>query len=108
MFNRLRNFLGTYALVVVAGGTAGVVVGACEDGELREEITCNQYCRQAHDCDDSIDRDQCEEDCEDAVSDCQDDEKAEALDDLDNCANESCNDFGACTVGAGLQCTFGI
>jgi hypothetical protein len=36
------------------------------------------------------------------------DEQEAALDDLDECAEDSCNDFLACTIGAGAECVFGI
>lgn len=84
---------------------------ACEregTGDLRINATCRDYCKQATACDDSVDVDDCRDDCEATMGDCQADEQENALDDLDNCATDSCSEFGACTIGAGLQCTFGI
>ena len=87
----------------------GIALSSCDStGEIREEFSCARYCNQAEDCNDEVDVDECKSDCEDAVSNCQEDEKDHALDDLENCAMESCDDFAACTIGAGLQCTFGI
>lgn len=85
---------------------------ACGDGtgtgEVRVNMTCEAYCDQANMCNDNVDFDNCVDDCEDTVDDCMADEQEQALDELDACSAESCNDFGACTVGAGLQCAFGV
>lgn len=89
----------------------GFAIGAaCEDGTgpLRTATTCAAYCNQAKDCDEDIDLDECKEDCENAIDDCMDDEQEQALDDLDECSDEACSAFAACTIGAGLQCTFGL
>ncbi len=100
------------ALVLAAG--LGLGLGACvEDSEgdpvpLDVQVACKSYCRQATDCNDKVVEDDCREDCYDNMNDCQADEQNEAVDDLQNCADESCNDFTACTIGAGLQCSFGI
>ncbi len=95
-----------------AGALVGLLIAqACEregTGDIRINATCRDYCNQAADCNDDIDVDDCRADCESTMEDCQADEQEEALDDLDDCAVESCNEFGACTIGAGLQCSFGL
>ncbi|MBC8067494.1 MAG: hypothetical protein IAG13_04100, partial [Deltaproteobacteria bacterium] len=77
-------------------------------GDLRIRATCNDYCDKAKECDDNVDEDDCQSRCESDMEDCQSDEQEEALDDLDDCAQDSCNEFLGCTIGAGLQCTFGL
>lgn len=72
------------------------------------EATCQRYCEQVATCDGDVDVESCTADCLDNVGDCQVDEQEQALDDLDDCAQESCDELFACTVGAQLQCTFGI
>lgn len=88
-----------------------VAVSGCSDldgtNDLRISLSCNNYCERAKECDDSVDVAECEANCEDAANDCMADEQEMALDELDNCASESCDDFGTCTVGAGLECAFG-
>lgn len=96
-------FLGALAL--------GTAIGACErdgTGNARVALTCADYCQKAHDCDGDVDVDDCKDDCKDSMDDCMSDEQEQALDDLDACAEDSCDEFGGCTIGAGLQCTFGI
>lgn len=94
----------------------GVFLGAalaqaCErngTGNIRINGTCRDYCQQAHECNDDVDVDDCRSDCENTMEDCMSDEQEEALDDLDDCATQSCDEFGTCTIGAGLQCSFGL
>ena len=101
--------------------TVGMAVGCTEGGDnssndddsgtdntARIASTCQSYCAKAHTCDDDKTVEQCVADCKANLGDCMVDEQGEALDDLDGCAAESCDDFGACTIGAGLQCTFGL
>jgi hypothetical protein len=78
------------------------------DNTARIAATCQSYCNKAHTCDDEEVVEACVADCKSDLGDCMVDEQGDALDDLDDCAAESCDDFGACTIGAGLQCTFGI
>ena len=85
---------------------------ACDGGSALNpdpvERSCTNYCEQRNMCDDEVDVDSCTADCMDSVGDCQADEQDQALDELDECAEESCDDIGACTVGAALECYFGI
>lgn len=103
--------LRTKATLYAVATLVGMAVGACEregTGDARIALTCADYCQKAADCDDEVDVDECKDDCKDAMEDCMDDEQEEALDDLDACAEDSCDDFLGCTIGAGLECTFGI
>lgn len=81
-------------------------VGVIE--ELQIEGSCNDYCEQAKTCDDGVDVEACENDCFEAMSNCQADEQEQALNDIDSCGEEACSEFVRCSIGAGLQCTFGI
>ncbi len=90
--------LGLVSAVACGNGT----------GSVRVNMTCEAYCDQATECNDNVDFDNCVDNCEDTIDDCMADEQEQALDDLDSCSAESCNEFGACTVGAGLQCAFGV
>jgi len=99
---------------------AGLAVGCTSEGDDNTEdggtdntsriaSTCQSYCAKAKTCDDDGKTvEQCVADCKANLGDCMVDEQSQTLDDLDGCAAESCDDFGGCTIGAGLQCTFGI
>ena len=103
--------LQTKATLYAVATLVGIAVGACEregTGDTRIALTCADYCRQAADCDDEVDVDECKDDCKNTMEDCMDDEQEEALDDLDECSEDSCDDFLGCTIGAGLECSFGI
>ncbi len=92
-------------------GLMAAQLNACErdgTGDLRIGRTCSDYCDTAVSCNDEVDEDACKSDCEDAMNDCMADDQEAALDDLDECAEDSCNDFLACTIGAGAECVFGI
>jgi len=86
----------------------GALLMGCELDETPTERSCGDYCAQLSMCDDETDIAECEEDCEAAAGNCQADELDQALDELDECAAESCDDIGGCTVGAGLECYLGI
>jgi hypothetical protein len=84
---------------------------ACADdpGEtLTAKLDCKNYCRQAESCNGDVNQAECENDCQEALNECQADEVDEAQDRLDECADETCDDFTACTIDAGAQCYFGI
>lgn len=93
----------------LGGLLLGAGIAACTGtGPVRIDATCEDYCAKAHECSDSVDVDDCVADCKDQIGDCMADEQEEALDSLDDCAANSCNEFIGCTVGAGLACSFGI
>lgn len=92
-------------------GISAAQLPACErngTGDLRISRTCADYCAAAAGCNDDVDEDDCASNCEDAMDDCMADDQEDALDDLDACAEESCDDFAGCTIGAGLECAFGL
>lgn len=74
----------------------------------RVTTVCADYCAQLAMCDDETDVEACEADCADAAGNCQADEQEQALDELEVCAAESCDDILVCTVGASLECYLGI
>ncbi len=99
-------------LLALFGGVCFGVIACGEDdptdASLEVELSCADYCRKAAECDGDVDREACENDCEGAAQDCMADEQQQALDDLDECSESTCDEFGGCTVGAGLQCAFGL
>jgi hypothetical protein len=124
-----NNFFRGHAIRLLAAVTllvgVGIGVSGCDDDDdddgtsvttndeggsnaARIQSTCDSYCGKANTCDDDKTVEQCVADCKAQLGDCMADEQAQVLDELDACAAESCDDFGSCTFGAGLQCTFGI
>ncbi|MCR9160006.1 MAG: hypothetical protein ACE37F_38215 [Nannocystaceae bacterium] len=102
-----------FSLLCAAALTVQIGCDNDDDGvgvieELQIEGSCNDYCEQAKSCDDGVDVEACENDCFDAMSDCQADEQEEALNDIDSCSEEACSEFVGCSIGAGLQCSFGV
>lgn len=84
--------------------------GGLFDGvsDLRISNACEDYCDQARTCSDDVDVDECRANCEDNMHDCMADEQKQAVEDVEDCSAEACNEFLGCTIGAGLQCSFGI
>lgn len=72
------------------------------------ERTCSDYCEKRATCDDETNLDTCVSDCVEQAGNCQADEQEQALDELETCTEESCDDIGLCTIGASLECYFGI
>jgi hypothetical protein len=107
-FNARRLF--TVLLVSAGLGLACDDSGDDDGGgdEGRIASTCQTYCAKAHTCDDDKTVEQCVADCKAQLGDCMADEQDQVLDDLDSCAADACDEFTGCTIGAGLQCTFGI
>ncbi|NVB38599.1 hypothetical protein G6O69_12230 [Pseudenhygromyxa sp. WMMC2535] len=100
-------------LLLVAGLGFGLVLGACAGdldgtGDLRTQISCEDYCAQAKSCDEDLDEQDCIDNCVDTIDDCMADEQEEALDQIDECATEACGDFAGCTIDAGAACYFGL
>lgn len=112
-----KTFRAFKPLTIALAALIGVTVGACRQDEPEEydtgatlevKASCAEYCEQAVICDDERSKDECTMKCIDRMTDCQVDEQAAALDRLDACSNESCDDFFGCTVNVGAQCIFGI
>jgi hypothetical protein len=109
----MRRLIPSTTTAALAGLVFGMGVGlsfACGNGtgDLRVKITCESYCERAHECNDDVDENECVDDCRDTIDDCMADEAEQTLDDLDSCSAEECDEFGGCTIGAGLQCAFGV
>ncbi|MCA9685818.1 MAG: hypothetical protein KC457_26820 [Myxococcales bacterium] len=91
------------SLALAAG--LGVIVGACAHSDFRIEKVCKDYCARLVDCNDNTDFDDCVDNCVDTASDCDTDKDVEqALDTLEQCASEACNNVFGCSVDAWLEC----
>jgi hypothetical protein len=84
----------------------GLVAGACgPHSDYRIEKVCKDYCARAVDCNDNVEFDDCVDDCINTANDCDSDQDIEnGLDILETCAEESCNDVGACVIEAWVEC----
>lgn len=117
MTDTSKGFRAFGPLLFALAAVAGVALGACRqdngdgdesDASLQVKNNCEQYCGRMSECDDERDQEKCFNNCVDAMTDCQVDEQEAALDRLDLCSRESCDDFFGCTVNVGAQCVFGI
>lgn len=97
-----RFLFGAIALVAACGGDKVDDLDDAFDGP------CQQWCEKRNECDPDVDIDECRQECLDNSGDCQADEREQALDDLEQCAENECDELTACSIGAGLQCQFGI
>ncbi len=93
---------------LLVAALVGMVLGACgPHSEYRIEKTCKKYCARAVDCNDNISFDTCVNDCVDTANDCNSDSDIEqALDILETCADEACNDVAACVADSWIECAF--
>lgn len=119
MQSNIQRFVLSHRYVLSAifsaGFSMGCVVDADDGGDDNDGSTdieiaagCQSYCDKARECDDEVSIDECVNDCKSRVGDCMADEQDETVSDLNSCASDACDDFNACTIGAGLQCTFGL
>ena len=103
----LRNPL-TYLLAIGLGlGLAELT--ACGDDVDDAEIdqACERYCARAVECGQTDDFEDCFDDCETLVSDfCVDQD--DAVDVLESCSRDTCEEVDGCIIDAGLECLFGI
>jgi hypothetical protein len=85
----------------------GATLGACgPHSEHRINKVCKRYCQRAVDCNDAIDYEDCIDDCVNTAGDCESDGDVEvALDILEDCTADSCNQVVTCTLEAWLECT---
>lgn len=83
-------------------------LSACADSDVRIAATCYNYCQTQASCDGDVNAEECEADCKASLGDCQADEVAATLDELDACADDTCDDQGVCSLEADAQCYFGI
>ena len=104
----------TILVIALLGGSAtgfGIACGSGDGGATQAQIedSCHDYCVRGKDCDSSLDVNDCRSRCENTLNDCMADEQGAAADDVESCSQkDTCDHFLGCTVGAGLQCTFGI
>ena len=99
-----RKFVQIASLLLAAG--FGVTLGACgPHSEHRINKVCKRYCERAVDCNDATVYDDCVDDCVNTATDCDSETDIEAaLDILEDCTADSCNQVVACTVDAWLEC----
>ncbi len=104
----LRKFVRSASLRLAAlplAAILGVVLGACAHGQSRINRVCDNYCQRLLDCNDNADYDDCFDACLESADDCDtDDDTANALDILEECTADSCNQVIGCTVEAWLEC----
>jgi hypothetical protein len=95
------------ASLLLLAATIGFTLGACAHSEHRIKKVCAHFCDRAYDCDDNTNRDKCFDDCVDSAHECSSDDDVEAaLDILDDCVADSCNQVAGCTIDAWLECNF--
>ena len=84
----------------------GITLGACgPHSQHRINKVCKRYCERVLDCNDNTDFEDCIDTCIDDANSCESDGDIEdALDILDECSAEACNDVVGCTVEAWLEC----
>ena len=101
----MHRWITAIAAVFVLAGCSEVKE---EIGEAQIESACTDYCDQARDCDDEIDETLCQSDCVDAIEDCTDSDREDAINDLRDCAALDCeaDGFPSCTVAEELECAF--
>jgi hypothetical protein len=84
----------------------GTTLGACgPHSEYRINKVCKRYCQRAFDCNDTTVYEDCLDECVDTANGCESESDVEAaLDILEDCEADSCNQVGTCTVEAWLEC----
>lgn len=103
----LRNPL-TY-LLAMGLGLAVAELSACADEVDPAEVdqACERYCARAVECGQADDFEDCFDNCETLVSDfCVDQE--DAVNVLESCVRDTCEEVEGCIIDAGLECIFGI
>ncbi|PRQ04574.1 hypothetical protein ENSA7_50650 [Enhygromyxa salina] len=104
-------------MLFALAAAASITFGACrQDDEDEDDFdvpmdvrnSCEDYCEQRKLCKDETNEEKCRNNCIDAMTNCQVDELDAALDQLDQCGSESCDDFIGCTINVGAQCIFGL
>lgn len=102
---RLSKLAPSLALTFAA--TLGVVLGACGHSDYRIDKVCEKYCDRIYDCNDNTDYMDCVDNCVEQANECDSDNDVEqALDTLEMCAEDSCNDVIACSIDAWAECVF--
>lgn len=90
---------------ILLAATLGFALGACAHSQFRIEKVCNKFCKRVVDCNDNANLDTCFDDCVEQANNCDSDTDVEAaLDILADCADESCNQVGACALESWVEC----
>jgi hypothetical protein len=106
-------------LLFAAAASVGVALGACqeEEDELGEEglqvpqeiaDACAGYCEKLAMCNEETVASECEEKCKGILYACEEHEEDEALDQVQDCADEDCLALPLCTASAAVQCVTGL
>jgi hypothetical protein len=109
-----ESFRAFGPLLFAIAAVTGIALGACRGDDDESDTTiqvrnsCEDYCSRAKECDDDRDEDRCYDRCLNRMKSCQADEQDAAIDKLDGCTNESCDDFFGCSIKVGATCFFGI
>lgn len=84
----------------------GITLGACgPHSQHRINKVCKRYCQRAYDCNDATNYDNCIDDCVTEANGCESEDDVEvALDILEDCVADSCNQVAACTLEAWVEC----
>lgn len=106
MVVRMQTATFIRPLCVVLAAAFGFALGACGPAsEARMNNVCKDYCNRLVDCNDNTNFDNCVDDCVEQAMGCDtDDDTADALDILNACAEDSCNNVAACSLDAWLEC----
>jgi hypothetical protein len=91
---------------LLIAGMFGVTLGACgPHSQHRINKVCKRYCQRAFDCNDNTNYDECLDDCVTEANDCESESDVEAaLDILEDCVADSCNQVATCTAESWLEC----
>jgi len=100
-------------LLLALAAVTGIALGACQEEKQAEaspeiEMACTEYCERHAECDDEVKADECTNECIAVLDACETLEPDEAIDQVEECGAESCDDFNRCRLSAGVQCVFGI
>jgi len=117
MAKKKYRFRAARPLLISFAAVAGLALSGCPDDDpgyddepvpLDVQNACNTYCERVVDCDDSRDLQDCRDRCYDAMGACMASEQAQALAELEACADQSCNDLLACSIAVSATCVFGL
>ncbi len=91
---------------LLLAGMFGITLGACgPHSEYRINKVCKRYCQRAVDCNDNTNYDDCLDDCVTEANGCESEADVEAaLDILEDCVADSCNEVGPCVLEAWVEC----
>jgi hypothetical protein len=93
-----------HLLSLLVAASVGLGLGACKSSDFRAERVCKRHCSYLEDCN-NTDYDNCVNTCIETAAECDSDADVEmALDKLDQCRQEACNEIPGCEIDAWLEC----